>query len=349
MAEERQAAGDEGEEITLIEDEPVANADQTQEVETRPEGDARTGHRETVGDEGTGEVAADHQITVAETTARQRRRQRERERMATERQELMVLRRENESLKKNQVQIDTRVSHIEVSAVDTQIGSLENEIARAGSVMARAMVDKDAESWQQAQEIRDKFRDRLVMLREQKKALATRPVAETSGDAPVARTEAGRPGKAPTFSQAQIEYARTFTQRHAWYKTDGSDADSAEVMRIDQDLAHEGMNPSTPEYWWELEKRIAEEMPHHTPPATIPPKEAPKPNGGRPRGPKLPGSGGGGNGANGGGPRTFHLSAARRQSLVDLGVWDDPAARMKYVKRFMQWDKDNAAESSRKN
>lgn len=353
MAEETQVAA--GDEIILIEDEPAEQADQTQEVVERAAGgDARTGHAEAVdGDKGGVEPGKQLTLTEAETTARQRRRQRERERITQERQELVVLRRENEALKNNLVKVDTRVSHIEVSAIDNQMAILEQEISRAGTVMARAMEAKNGEDWQVAQDIRDKFRDRLVSLREQKKVLATRPKPEeVAAETPAASQVVARSGDGKSFTRAQVEYAKIFVTRHPWYKPESNDESTQEVMRIDQEMANEpGMDPSTPEYWWELEKRVAEEMPQHAAPIVATPPKVPADKGAaRPKGPKLPGSGGGGNGANGAGPKTFHLSAARKQALVDLGVWDDPTARMKHVKRMMQWDKDNAvAEASRNN
>jgi hypothetical protein len=41
--------------------------------------------------------------------------------------------------------------------------------------------------------------------------------------------------------------------------------------------------------------------------------------------------------------REIYISPERKQALVDAGVWEDPVLRMKYVKRYAEYDRSNKA------
>lgn len=319
-------------------------------------GDTRLGQRP-----GTG--AGDGQETQAELSSRQRRRQRERQARAAERAELMRLRQENNDLKQRQVATDRRITSVETTTVESQIAGLESEIQRADAVMARALTSQSGEDFVEAQKIRDVLRDRLSDLRRFQAARKA-----DGGRADGAGAEGGdqrrgvQPGVPPGMTPAQMANGRLFMSKHPWYHPQGRDDDSQTVTDIDNQMMTEGWNPSTADYWVELERRIYDELPHRAP-------RAGADNGGsgdgggdagsganngrgngaggaRPRGPRLPGgSGGGGEGA----PTKFHLSPERKEALVALGVYDpspgatqDMTRLTPYIKRFMAWDKAEA-------
>ena len=313
--------------------------------EAGAQADARTGHAQ--------QGAADDQAAPGETpeqlTARQRRRAREKATRDRERSELIRLRAENARLVQGQQQLDARVSNVEQAGIDGQISTLESEIARANLVMKRAMEAQNADDFVQAQEIRDAFRDRLVKLKNAKEQASTQQ--RTTEQAPAERTLPGG------FTQSQVAYARIFAGRHPWFNTNPNvrHGDSDMVRQIDAEMLAEGANPSTPEYWVELERRVQEDMPNASQQAAN--DGGGQQNGGQqanrqgnqrgngangraPGGPKLPGSGAGGSGA-GGGSVKFHLSAARKQAMIDSGQWDDPERRTRQIKYFMKWDKEH--------
>jgi len=41
--------------------------------------------------------------------------------------------------------------------------------------------------------------------------------------------------------------------------------------------------------------------------------------------------------------KEIYLSPERKQALIDAGVWDDPILRMKYAKRYSEYDRANRA------
>jgi len=268
-----------------------------------------------------------------ELTARQRRRQRERDARNAERVELARLRSENEQLRSHAAQTDRRISNVETSAIDNQIASVEQEIHKANTVMSRAMAAQNGEDFVEAQNIRDVLRDRLNELRRIKGAQEERDKRPAQG-----QQQGQQPGQwRPT--KEQVHNARMFLQRHPWYRINGTDEDSQTVTSIDNEMMAQGGNPSTAEYWMELERRINEEMPHRAPKQEA--TRAATNGNGQAGGPRLPGGGGGGGSDT---VQKFHLSAARKQALIDLGVYDDPEKRMKHIKRFIEWDKANAGK-----
>jgi hypothetical protein len=41
--------------------------------------------------------------------------------------------------------------------------------------------------------------------------------------------------------------------------------------------------------------------------------------------------------------KEIYVSPERKQALIEAGVWDDPVLRMKYVKRYAEYDRTNKA------
>jgi hypothetical protein len=287
--------------------------------------------------------------TQEQLTARQRRRRAERAARERERAELMRLRQENHQLRQGVGRIDQRLANVETSTIDGQIMSLESEIARANQVISRAVTAANGDDVVQAQEIRDVLRDRLGELKRQKAQGEQRQQQAGPDQDAGAGQVTGRPAG---VTPQQQQFAGIFMSRHPWVDLRGGDADSVRVLELDTQLTQEGSDPKTPEHWMELERRVREELPQRFQSAANDNGNA-NGNGGGQRqqannrqvggraagGPRLPGNGSGGGNGEGGGPIKFHLSAERKQALIDMGVWDDPQERMRYIKRFVDWDK----------
>lgn len=289
-------------------------------------------------------------------TPRQRRRARERQRMSMERAELFRLREDNTRLMQLVQRTDARIANVELTGLDSQIAGVEAEINRAGIIMQSAMKAQNTEDFMKAMEIRDVLRDRLNKLQFAKQSAQGQPPgAAQGGQAPVS-DGGGQPAGPPQVSPEQRHFAGIFVSRHPWFTLGGRDPDSQTVQMLDEQLTREGGNPRTPEYWMELERRIAEELPHRTQPMNNngangqggdAGQQSQQQGAGRQNGaaggPKLPGSGNRG-GASGAAPGKFHLSAARKQALIDLGVWDNPTERNKHIRAFMRWDQEHGAQ-----
>lgn len=125
-------------------------------------------------------------------------------------------------------------------------------------------------------------------------------------------------------------HAQDWMKRNSWYDPSGQDQDSEIAMRIDQRLAQEGWDPTTKEYWQELDSRVKKYLPHRFSGGKVSSAK-----------PKSVVTGGGreASGANSG--ATYKLSSERVQALKDAGLWDDPKKRAEAVKRFREYDKQN--------
>lgn len=326
--------------IEIVEDTGVGNVEQRREVvvaDTERAGqyehvneDTREGNRED------GRALATTGETPEQLSARQRRRRADRAVRDRERQELATLRNENAQLKQIALSTDQRVARVEISTVDSQIAVLEAEIGRANSVISRAITAANGEDAQTAMEIRDTLRDRLNGLKADKaKQLESRQQVVAQ---PVQQAQLP-PGVTP----AQVSNFNIFLKRHDWYDPQWGDADSLKVKAIDKELQDEGSDPNMASHWQELENRVREALPHRFQAVAADggsktgeqPNKRPNGSGG----PRLPGSGAG-SGGGAGGKVTFHLSAARKQALIDLGVYGTPD-QTKYIKNFMAWDAAN--------
>lgn len=131
-----------------------------------------------------------------------------------------------------------------------------------------------------------------------------------------------------------VNHAKSWMENNRWYKPESRDVDSRIVLTLDQALADEGFDPTTPEYWSELTERVKKHLPHRAAGGKIT-SSANKPP--RPAVPAAQRDGGSSGSADG----SFRLSAERVQALKEAGVWDNPTERAKAIKYFRDFDKAN--------
>ena len=132
-----------------------------------------------------------------------------------------------------------------------------------------------------------------------------------------------------------LNHAQDWMGKNPWYDPRGGDEDSALTLTIDNRMAQEGWDPTTPEYWKELDSRVRRVLPHRS-------KSGYNKNnaGNRAAPPPVSGSGRESSSSN---KSTYRLSAERVSALKDAGLWDDPKQRAEAVKRFQQYDKEQQA------
>lgn len=123
--------------------------------------------------------------------------------------------------------------------------------------------------------------------------------------------------------------AESWMKRNSWYDPGAKDQDSGIVLTLDQRLASEGWDPTTKEYWDELDSRVKKYLPHRAIRGKISDTKPRSVVTGSGREASNPQSG------------TFKLSAERVQALKDAGIWDDPKQRAEAAKRFREYDKQN--------
>lgn len=140
--------------------------------------------------------------------------------------------------------------------------------------------------------------------------------------------------KAPPLDPRMVQNARGWIERNPWYDASGSDADSDLVMKIDSRLVQEGLNPTTHEYWEELDARVKKYLPHRAV------QSYNKSQSGVTRH-KSPVAGSGNESNSQLSKGGYVLSAARVAALKEAGTYDDPVKRAEAIKRYKEYDRQN--------
>lgn len=273
-------------------------------------------------------------------TAKERRERQKRAR-ARERSELDFYRNRNLELERRVAQIDQRTSQNEGAQIEQRITTLQTQIATAERVLAEAVKKHNGDDAAEALRIRDTLRDELGQLNHAKQAAGQR--TRESERAP-------SPGRAPTAAPdpEMVAMARRWTNDHPWFELDGTDEDSVIVRAIDESLASEGYDPATQEYWEELTARCKRRMPDRFKARASGDEDdaeaeddepTGRANGRAPSGPRF---------SSGGRERPLkknevYISKDRKDALMQAGLWDDPVARGRMLKRYAAIDAEIAA------
>lgn len=130
-----------------------------------------------------------------------------------------------------------------------------------------------------------------------------------------------------------VSHAQKFMDENPWYNPKAGDVDSKLALTLDNEIASRGYNPANEDYWDELNKSIEKYLPHRSKTGNVNPA--------RQESRKSVVTGSGRESSSGTSKSTYTLSPERVQALKDAGMWDDPAARDKAVKRYREYDKQN--------
>lgn len=235
--------------------------------------------------------------------------------------ELDFLRKRNDDLERRISATEQRVNQRDVAGIDQSIQAALREAEMADQVIAKAVAAGNGEDVIKAMKYRDDAKQRAQQLAYAKQQASQQP-AQVQNALP----------------KAVAEHAADFMEDNPWYDAQGRDEASAVVLAIDSALAREGFDPNTEDYWDELRTRVEKRLPDKVKPVR---KTADKSAERTARG--GPAVGSGREHAPSSTRKEVYISPERKQALVDAGVWDDPTLRMKYVRRYAEYDKTNRA------
>ena len=234
--------------------------------------------------------------------------------------ELDFLRKRNDDLERRVSVQEQRSHQVDLGDYDHAIANASKEVDLAERVIAKAVEAGNGADVTQAMRYRDQAiqkAQQLQFAKQQTAQLRPQPAGQQIDD-------------------MTMHYAKEFITEHPWYDSQGRDEDSAVVIAIDQSLAKDGFNPKTEEYWDELRKRTARRLPEKFKNQRQLDKEERTPRGG-------PAVGSGREHAPASTRKEIYLNPERKQALIEAGVWDDPILRMKYAKRYSEYDRANKA------
>jgi len=319
------------EDIVIVENQPGANQDQDNHDDDHDD-DARLNAGDDSRDDGND--AEREAIRERRRLEKLERKERREQAIKRDKLELDFLRKRNDDLERRLGTVEQRTHQADLSQIDAQILQARNEAEMAERVIAKAVAAGNGDDVAQAM----RYRDQAIQKANQ--------LAFAKQQAMVQRQQA-QP-KNEGLDDMAMHYAKEFITENSWYDPKGQDEDSAIVLAIDGALHREGFRPDTEEYWDELRERAAKRLPERFKQTTRrndhgddrgardEPRQQRQQRGG-------PAIGSGREHAPTSTRTEVYISPERKQALIEAGVWDDPVLRMKYVKRYAEYDRNNRA------
>jgi hypothetical protein len=319
------------EEIVIVEDQPNGNQNQDDnddghEDDERLSGNDDDGHND-------GNDAEREAIRERRRLEKLERKERREQAIKRDKLELDFLRKRNDDLERRLGTVEQRTHQADLSQIDAQIANAKNEAEMAERVIAKAVAAGNGEDVTQAMRYRDQALQKAQQLAYAKQqAMVQRQAAQPRNDG---------------LDDMSVHFAKEFINQNPWYDIKGGDEDSAIVLAIDGALHREGFRPDTEEYWDELRERAARRLPERFKQSGSgqgsqrqQSQQSQQPQRQQRGGPAI---GSGREHAPTSTRTEVYISPERKQALIDAGVWDDPVLRMKYVKRYAEYDRNNRA------
>jgi len=242
------------------------------------------------------------------------RKERREKAIARDKIELDFLAKRNDELERRLAAQEARAQQQDLSQVDNALREAVKEAQMADRVIAKAVSAGNGDDVSTAMRYREEALNRARQL----EAIKNQRSAQLQAPAQ------------PRADPDVLEHAKDFMEDNPWYDPQGRDEKSAVVLAIDNAMAREGFDPKSDDYWDELRSRVKRRLPDAFDKAKREPRGGPAVGSGREHAPTST-------------RREVYISPERKQALVDAGVWDDPVLRMKYVKRYAEYDKQNRA------
>jgi hypothetical protein len=322
LSESDNTNGD-NEEIVIVENQPGVNADADDGRDNDQDDRRLSGNDDDDGANDDGNNAEREAIRERRRLEKLERKKRRDEAIGRDKLELQFLRKRNDDLERRLGGVEQRAHQADLSQIDAQIAQARNEAEMAERVIAKAVAAGNGEDVTQAMRYRDQAMQKAQQLAQAKHQAALQRPAPKKNDG---------------LDDMTMHFAKEFISENSWYDPSGADEDSAIVLAIDGALIRDGFKPDTEEYWDELRDRAARRLPERfgdksdrspsprQQPAQRQQRGGPAIGSGREHAPTS--------------TRTeVYISPERKQALVDAGVWDDPVLRMKYVKRYAEYDR----------
>lgn len=301
MAEE--AKKEDEEEIVILDKPPE---------EDGKEGDGESGHLDDDEPDEDERLAESEDDTDEDDSKRkERRRRKERQRRAREAkdQELEQLRSQVQTLEQRLSGVEGNAISTSEQHVDTRISQVRAQIAEAERIHGLAVSDGNGEDATSAWRIRDEAREELRQLEAFKERIGG------------VREEAKKPRANPRITSLASEWQRDNAE---WYDPQLGNQESRIARAIDEQVAKEGYDPATSDYWDELTRRCRERF------DGAKPRRKPTPTGMTRE--HVPASSKTG----------VYVPPELKAAIEEAGMWDDPKRRNRIIKDYEERRKAGA-------
>lgn len=298
--------------ITETDEDELIPVEEQPEVDT--DADDSDDDSEDEGDERLAESEDDSEEDIASSKSNRDRRKKRRDmqRRAKEAAErkIQLLERQNAEMLQRLSTIEGHTQNASAQTLQQRIAAKQREIQQAEMIIAKATEAGNGDDVVAAMRIRDQAKDEAYQLSAAAQQFETQ------------RQQATQPRVDPNV----VSYAKQWMDANPWYDPTGRDRDSAVTKAIDNELASEGYDPASREYWEELTGRVAEAIGESD---AKPKRKAPPTGRTREHAPVST-------------KREIYVTPERKQAMIDAGVWDDPVQRQRYLKAYQAYDTGSA-------
>ena len=292
-------------------DEELIPVDEPIEADDADDGDEDDGDDDRLAES---EDDNDEDISSGSSSNRDRRRKRRdmqrRAKEAAERK-IMLLERQNAEMMQRLSAVEGFTQNTSAQTLEARIAQAQREIQQAEMIIAKATEAGNGDDVVAAMRIRDQAMSNAQQLVQTKQQFDTQ------------RQQAQQPKVDPNV----VNYAKQWMEANPWYDPTGRDRDSALTKAIDNELAGEGFDPASRDYWEELTARVADAFGEGE--KQKPKRRAPPTGRTREHAPVST-------------KKEIYVTPERKQAMIEAGVWDDPMQRQRYLKAYQAYDTGSA-------
>lgn len=255
-------------------------------------------------------------IRQARREERQLKKKIHREKARESNQLINILKRQNEQMAERLAELERRTAGADMARLNKAIEDANLREQYAKLKVAEAGKSNDGQGLVDAQEAWFEARRNREALEALKKRATAEPPVHGVPRAPDPQMQ---------------EFASEWMNRNKWYDPNGRDTDSQIATKIDEALTAEGLDPTTEDYWEELDTRLAKYLPHRY--GRQPEQQ---------RRPRSVVTSSGRESSPASRPGEFRLSAERVNAIKQAGAWDDPVRKNKMIQEYRDYDRRNA-------
>jgi hypothetical protein len=256
--------------------------------------------------------------------------------LAKERDRLKIeaMEREVQELRTGTHQMMERIHSQDTYIVEQRYNEAQSYKQRADFAYDQAVAKQDAAAMNEARRHQEEAGRAMTQLRE----LHTR----------LTQNKPQQRGPAPD-PVIQAKASKFISERAPWYDPKAQDADSRVMAAIDVKLSSEGYDARSDEYWEELERRAATQLPDRfSNRRRVRERMDRDDDDGEDRGRRRDAPAGVGSDRargtrSGNGKVVVRLSPERVRALQETGEWDDPKARAQAIRDYQKYDQESRA------
>jgi hypothetical protein len=269
------------------------------------------------------------EIRAARREERKLKKQLHREKARESNVLISALRKNNEEMARKVAELERRTSHAEIARIDNALNDAMVQAEWAEVRIKDSVTAQDGDSMIKAQ------RDLME---------AQRKINEISGLKQQHQTQLQNIKQvAPVQDMPDPSVQRMAAQwmsRTSWFNPNGGDIDSDLAKKIDKKVMEEGFDPTTEDYWEELDDRLSKYLPHHYNQGNNQMNNQSNDRSQKER-PRSFVTGSSREGTSNGKSGDYYVKPERVAAMKEAGIWDNNEARNRMIKKFADWDRQN--------